>query len=169
MSTRKLGRDGPSVSAIGLGCMGMSVNYGPKQDDPNKVLARSLELGCTFWDTADIYGDNEELLSGILKDRRKEVFLCTKFAFTPNGVNGTPEYIREACDRSLKKLGIQTIDLYYMHRVDVNTPIEKSVQALAELVKEGKIKYIGLSECSAETLRRAHKVHPIAAVQMEYR
>ncbi|CAB5389746.1 unnamed protein product [Rhizophagus irregularis] len=129
----------------------------------------------TFWDTADMYGSgaNEILLSKVLKERRNEVFLCTKFAFSrgPNGeynISGKPEYVRQACENSLRRLGVNYIDLYYQHRVDPNTPIEDTVGALAELVKEGKIKYIGLSECSAESLRRAYKVHPIAAVQMEY-
>eukprot|EP01114_Cavostelium_apophysatum_P009817 TRINITY_DN230_c0_g1_i1.p1 TRINITY_DN230_c0_g1~~TRINITY_DN230_c0_g1_i1.p1 ORF type:complete len:346 (+),score=74.31 TRINITY_DN230_c0_g1_i1:56-1039(+) len=168
LPTRALGKNGPQVSAIGLGCMGMSAFYGAKQDDPNKVLAHSLEIGCNFWDTADIYMDNEELLSSILKERRNEVFLCTKFGFTQNGPSGTPEYVRSACEKSLKRLGVQTIDLYYMHRMDPKTPIEDTIRAMAELVKEGKVKHLGLSECSAETLRRAHKVHPIAAVQIEY-
>ncbi|RIA84188.1 aldo/keto reductase [Glomus cerebriforme] len=154
----------------------MSDYYGPANEQENiNVLNRSIELGCTFWDTADIYGvgANEILLSKVLKERRNEVFLCTKFAFSrgPNGefnISGKPEYVRQACENSLKRLGIDYIDLYYQHRVDPNTPIEDTVSALAELVKEGKVKYIGLSECSAETLRRAYKVHPIAAVQMEY-
>ncbi|PKK75141.1 putative oxidoreductase, partial [Rhizophagus irregularis] len=157
--------------------MGMSAYYGSFDEQENiKLLNRSIELGCTFWDTADIYGlgDNEFLLSKVLKERRNEVFLCTKFGIVrgPNGefkgISGTPEYIRQACESSLKRLGVDCIDLYYQHRVDPNTPIEVTVGTLAELVKEGKIKYIGLSECSAETLRRAYKVHPIAAVQMEY-
>eukprot|EP01114_Cavostelium_apophysatum_P014074 TRINITY_DN3553_c0_g1_i1.p1 TRINITY_DN3553_c0_g1~~TRINITY_DN3553_c0_g1_i1.p1 ORF type:complete len:324 (+),score=48.87 TRINITY_DN3553_c0_g1_i1:89-1060(+) len=166
LPTRSLGRNGPQVAAIGLGCMGLSAFYMDRQDDPNKVLARSL--GCNFWDTADIYADNEDLLSQILKERRNEVFLCTKFANTPNGPNGKPEYVRSACEKSLKRLGVQTIDLYYMHRMDPTTPVEDTVRTMAELVKEGKVRYLGLSECSAETLRRAHKVHPISAVQIEY-
>ncbi|CAB5358952.1 unnamed protein product [Rhizophagus irregularis] len=162
--------------AIGLGCMGMSDAYGAADEQENiKVLNRAIDIGSTFWDTADLYGSgaNEILLSKVLKERRNEVFLCTKFAFSlgPNGeisILGKPEYVRQACENSLKRLGVDYIDLYYQHRVDPNTPIEDTVGALAELVKEGKIKYIGLSECSAETLRRAYKVHPIAAIQMEY-
>ncbi|CAB4440585.1 unnamed protein product [Rhizophagus irregularis] len=177
MSLRELGKTGVKIPSIGLGCMGMSAYYGSFDEQENiKLLNRSIELGCTFWDTADIYGlgDNEILLSKVLKERRNEVFLCTKFGIVrgPNGefkgISGTPEYIRQACESSLKRLGVDCIDLYYQHRVDPNTPIEVTVGTLAELVKEGKIKYIGLSECSAATLRRAYKVHPIAAVQMEY-
>ncbi|CAB4477889.1 unnamed protein product [Rhizophagus irregularis] len=173
---RELGKTGVKIPAIGLGCMGMSEFYGSADEEENiKVLNRSIDMGCTFWDTADVYGSgaNEILLSKVLKERRNEVFLCTKFAFFrgPNGefnVSGKPEYVRQACENSLKRLGVDYIDLYYQHRVDSNTPIEDTVGALAELVKEGKVKYIGLSECSAKTLRRAYKVHPIAAVQMEY-
>ncbi|PKB97102.1 aldo/keto reductase [Rhizophagus irregularis] len=176
MLLRELGKTGVKISAIGLGCMGMSTS-GPSDEKENiKVLNQSIELGSNFWDTSDIYGAgaNEILLSKVLKDRRNDVFLCTKFGIVrgPNGefkgVSGKPEYVRQACDNSLKRLGVDYIDLYYLHRMDFDTPIEDTVGALAELVKEGKIKYIGLSECSAETLRRAHKVHPIAAVQMEY-
>ncbi|GBC00915.1 hypothetical protein RclHR1_00400029 [Rhizophagus clarus] len=175
MSLRELGKTGVKIPAIGLGCMGMNIAYGSADEQESiNVLNRSIELGCNFWDTADMYGDNEILLSKVLKERRNEVFLCTKFGFVRGpdgqvkGISGTPEYVRQACETSLKRLGIDCIDLYYQHRVDPNTPIEDTVGALAELVKEGKVKYIGLSECSAETLRRAHKVHPIAAVQMEY-
>ncbi|PKC67533.1 aldo/keto reductase [Rhizophagus irregularis] len=176
MLLRELGKTGVKISAIGLGCMGMST-FGPSDEKENiKVLNRSIELGSNFWDTSDMYGmgANEILLSKVLKDRRNEVFLCTKFGIVrgPNGefkgVSGKPEYVRQACENSLKRLGVDYIDLYYLHRMDPDTPIEDTVGALAELVKEGKIKYIGLSECSAETLRRACKVHPIAAVQMEY-
>ncbi|CAB5372622.1 unnamed protein product [Rhizophagus irregularis] len=173
---RELGKTGVKIPAIGLGCMGMSDFYGSVNEQENiEVLNRAIDIGCTFWDTADMYGSgaNEILLSKVLKERRNEVFLCTKFAFSkgPNGeykISGKPEYVRQACDNSLKRLGVDYIDLYYQHRVDPDTPIEDTVGALAELVKEGKIKYIGLSECSAESLRRAYKVHPIAAVQMEY-
>ncbi|CAI2170401.1 2163_t:CDS:2 [Funneliformis geosporum] len=151
----------------------MSKFYGASDEQENiNVLNRAIELGCNFLDTADVYGDNEIILSKFLKERRNEVFLCTKFGFiqdpTTFSIIGTPEYVHQACENSLKRLGIDCIDLYYQHRVDPNTPIEDTVGALAELVKKGKIKYIGLSECSVETLRRAHKVHPIAAVQFEY-
>ncbi|POG74811.1 aldo/keto reductase [Rhizophagus irregularis DAOM 181602=DAOM 197198] len=177
MSLRELGKTGVKISAIGLGCMGMSEFYGSADEQENiNVLNRAIELGSTFWDTSDIYGNgaNEILLSKVLKDKRDKVFLCTKFGSLRNsngaflGVSGKPEYVRQACEKSLKRLGVDYIDLYYQHRMDPNTPIEDTVGALAELVKEGKVKYIGLSECSAETLRRAHKVHPIAAIQMEY-
>ncbi|RIA99726.1 aldo/keto reductase [Glomus cerebriforme] len=177
MSLRELDKTGVKIPAIGLGCMGMSFAYGSSDEQENlNVLNRAIELGCTFWDTSDLYGfgANEILLSKVLKERRNEVFLCTKFGFSRKAtgesmsINGTPEYVRQACENSLKRLGVDCIDLYYQHRVDPNTPIEDTVGALAELVKEGKVKYIGLSECSAETLRRAYKVHPIAAVQIEY-
>ncbi|CAB4440580.1 unnamed protein product [Rhizophagus irregularis] len=177
MSLRELGKTGVKISAIGLGCMGMSDFYGSGDEQGNiNVLNRAIDLGSTFWDTSDIYGNgaNEILLSKVLKDKRDKVFLCTKFGTLRDsngafiGVSGKPEYVRQACERSLKRLGVDYIDLYYQHRMDPNTPIEDTVGALAELVKEGKVKYIGLSECSAETLRRAHKVHPIAAIQMEY-
>jgi aryl-alcohol dehydrogenase-like predicted oxidoreductase len=157
--------------------MGMSEFYGPTDDAENiKVLKRSIELGSIFWDTADMYGSgkNEELLAKVLQTDRDKVFLCTKFGNVrgPNGeflgVNGKPEYVREACEKSLKRLGVSHIDLYYQHRVDKQVPIEDTVRAMAELVKEGKVKYLGLSECSAATLRRAYAVHPIAAIQMEY-
>ncbi|KAJ3050657.1 hypothetical protein HK097_008338 [Rhizophlyctis rosea] len=174
---RKLGRNGPTVPALGLGCMGMSEFYGPGDEEENlAVLNKAIDLGCTFWDTADMYGSgaNEELLAKVLKTRRNEVFLCTKFGNVRGpggsflGVSGTPEYVRQCCDASLKRLGVSQIDLYYQHRVDTKTPIEETVKAMAELVKEGKVKYLGLSECSANTLRKAHAVHPIAAVQVEY-
>ncbi|EXX71731.1 aldo/keto reductase [Rhizophagus irregularis DAOM 181602=DAOM 197198] len=177
MSLRELGKTGVKISAIGLGCMGMSDFYGSADEQGNiNVLNRAIDLGSTFWDTSDIYGNgaNEILLSKVLKDKRDKVFLCTKFGTLRDsngafiGVSGKPEYVRQACERSLKRLGVDYIDLYYQHRMDPNTPIEDTVGALAELVKEGKVKYIGLSECSAETLRRAHKVHLIAAIQMEY-
>ncbi|CAB4487709.1 unnamed protein product [Rhizophagus irregularis] len=153
---RELGKTGVKISVIGLGCMGMSEFYGSSDEQENiKVLNRALELGCNFWDTSDAYrcGANEILISKILKDR-------------VSNVSGKPEYARQACENSLKRLEIDCIDLYYQHRVDPETPIEDTVGALAELVKEGKIKYIGLSECFAATLRRAHKIHPISAVQV---
>ncbi|KAI8824128.1 putative oxidoreductase [Fimicolochytrium jonesii] len=171
-----LGKNGPSINPLGLGCMGMSAFYG-KADSKGSIdtLNKAIELGCTFWDSADVYGQNEELLGQYFKDtgNRDKVFLCTKFGFDIHDKkdgkpNGKPEYIKTACASSLKRLGVDHIDLYYMHRMDPNTPIEDTMKALAELVKQGKIKHIGLSECSAETLRRAHAVHPIAAVQVEY-
>ncbi|RIB26079.1 Aldo-keto reductase [Gigaspora rosea] len=174
---RELGKTGVKIPTIGLGCMGMSEFYGSSNEEENlKVLNRSIDIKCTFWDTADMYGSgkNEILLSKVLKDRRNEVFLCTKFGNVRGengeflGVNGTPEYVHEACEKSLQRLGVDCIDLYYQHRVDKNVPIEDTVRAMAELVKQGKVKYLGLSECSANTLRRAYKIHPIAAVQMEY-
>ncbi|CAI2174069.1 15372_t:CDS:2 [Funneliformis geosporum] len=159
LPTRVLGKTGVNIPTIGLGCMGMSEFYGQADEKESiKVLNKSIELGSVFWDTADIYGkgDNEVLLSKVLKERRNEVFLCTKFGFVrgPNGefmgVKGDREHVRQACEKSLKRLGIDYIDLYYQHRVDSQTPIEETVAAMADLVKEGKVKYIGLSECSIE-------------------
>lgn len=177
MNTRKLGKTGPAVSAIGLGCMGMSDFYGPSDESTNlSVLNTALDIGINFLDTADAYGvgANECLLGKVLKSRRHEVVLATKFgqmrgsdgAFL--GVNGTPEYVRAACDASLQRLGVDHIDLYYQHRVDRNIAIEETVGAMAELVKAGKVRYLGLSEASANTIRRAAHVHPIAALQSEY-
>ncbi|KAL0073708.1 aldo/keto reductase [Phycomyces blakesleeanus] len=175
---RELGKTGVLVSSIGLGCMGMSEFYGPTNDEENiKTLERSIEIGSTFWDTADMYGidsHNERLLSHVLKTQRDKIFLATKFGhirtkdgeFT--GISGSPEHVREAFEKSQKRLGVDVIDLYYQHRVDPNTPIEDTVGAMAELVREGRVRFLGLSECSAATLRRAHKVHPIAAIQVEY-
>jgi aryl-alcohol dehydrogenase-like predicted oxidoreductase len=172
---RKLGK--LEVSAIGLGCMGMSDFYGPSEDKVSiEVLNRAIDVGVDFWDTADIYGlgANERLLAQVLRTRRNEVVLATKFgnmrgpdgAFL--GVNGRPDYVRSACDASLQRLGVEQIDLYYQHRVDRNVPIEETVGAMAELVRAGKVRHLGLSEASAATIRRAAKVHPIAALQTEY-
>ena len=177
MDHRSLGRSGLSVSAIGLGCMGMSEFYGPSDDEQSlATLAAALDLGINFFDTADMYGvgHNERLLGRFLKGRRDEVILATKFGNVrgPNGerlgISGTPDYVRSACDASLERLGIDTIDLYYQHRVDPKTPIEETVGAMKGLVEAGKVRFLGLSECSVATLRKAHAVHPISAVQIEY-
>ena len=177
MDHRSLGRSGLSVSAIGLGCMGMSEFYGPSDDEQSlATLAAALDLGINFFDTADMYGvgHNERLLGRFLKGRRDSVILATKFGNVrgPNGerlgISGTPDYVRSACDASLERLGIDTIDLYYQHRVDPNTPIEETVGAMKGLVEAGKVRFLGLSECSVATLRKAHAVHPITAVQIEY-
>jgi aryl-alcohol dehydrogenase-like predicted oxidoreductase len=178
MKKVKLGSQGAVVSRMGLGCMGMSEFYGERNDAESAVtILRALDLGINFLDTADVYGigDNEELVGKTIRSRRNEVFLATKFANVrtkenPNqwSISGKPEYVRAACDASLKRLGVDHIDLYYQHRVDPNTPIEDTVGAMAELVKAGKVKYLGLSEASPATIRRAHKVHPITALQTEY-
>ncbi|KAM0350640.1 hypothetical protein ACHAPU_003126 [Fusarium lateritium] len=178
LPTRPLGHNGPQVPRIGLGLMGISVFYGPAKPEAERMalLDNAHKLGETFWDTADMYGDSEELIGRWLDvnpAKRKDIFLATKFAnkmladgsFT---INSTPEYCKAACARSLERLGVDQIDLYYCHRLDQKTPIEKTVQAMKELKEEGKIKWLGLSEVSAESLRRAHKVHPISAVQVEY-
>jgi aryl-alcohol dehydrogenase-like predicted oxidoreductase len=181
MITRTLGPDGPEVSEIGLGCMGMSAFYGTTDEAESlRTIHRALELGCNFLDTSDMYGPhtNERLVGRAIKDRRDDVFLATKFGIkiepAPDGgapirsIDGRPEYVRAACDASLQRLGVEHIDLYYQHRVDPSTPIEETVGAMAELVTAGKVRHLGLSEASAQTIRRAHAVHPIAAVQSEY-
>jgi aryl-alcohol dehydrogenase-like predicted oxidoreductase len=176
MKTRKMGALGPAVSAIGLGCMGMSFAYG-ERDDPGSTatLERALDIGVNHFDTADLYGfgHNEELVGSVARRRRDEVFLATKFANRRDAdgrtyVDSSGAWAREACDASLRRLGVDTIDLYYLHRRDPATPIEETVGALASLVEAGKVRHIGLSEISAATLRAAHAVHPVTAIQMEY-
>ncbi|RLJ33036.1 aryl-alcohol dehydrogenase-like predicted oxidoreductase [Chryseobacterium sp. 7] len=183
MKFKKLGNTEEQLSAIGLGCMGMSFAYGPADEQESiNTLHRALDLGVNFWDTADMYanGENEKLISKVLVPNRDKIFIATKFGFrfkdgkaSHSGAPGTyfdgsPEWIRQAVDLSLQRLKIDTIDLYYAHRVDPNVPVEETVGAMAELVKAGKVKYIGLSEASAESIRKANKIHPIAALQSEY-
>jgi aryl-alcohol dehydrogenase-like predicted oxidoreductase len=177
METRKLGRQGLEVSALGLGCMGMSEFYGPRDERESvATIHRAIELGTTFLDTADMYGPftNERLVGNAIRDRRDRVVLATKFGNVRGeggaflGVNGKPEYVRRACDASLTRLGVDHIDLYYQHRVDKSVPIEETVGAMADLVRQGKVRFLGLSEAGPETLRRASAVHPISALQTEY-
>ncbi|GKT45222.1 aldo-keto reductase yakc [NADP(+)] [Colletotrichum spaethianum] len=182
LPVRRLGKTGPEITALGLGLMGLSIAYGDGGSDEERLafLDHAWEIGATNWDTSDLYGDNEDLLGKWFKlhpERRADIFLASKFALRGEvkddgsfgfRVDSSPEYCREACERSLKRLGVESIDLYYVHRLDEKTPIEKTIEEMVKLKNEGKIKYLGISECSSASLRRAHAVHPISAVQVEY-
>ena len=175
METRTLGTQGLSVSALGLGCMGMSSAYENRDEsEAVQTIHRAIELGITFFDTAEVYNDNEQLVGRAIRDCRDRVVIATKFGFKIDesekivGLDSSPENVRRVCDASLQRLGVDYIDLFYQHRVDKTVPIEKTVEAMAELVQQGKVRYIGLSEASSETIRRAHAVHPISALQSEY-
>ncbi|MBD2434891.1 MULTISPECIES: aldo/keto reductase [Fischerella] len=177
MKKRKLGNQGLIVSELGLGCMGMSEYYGSRDEkEAIATIHRSLDLGLNFIDTADAYGigHNEELIAKVIREHRQQVVLATKFGILRGKdgsiaeINGRPEYVRFACEASLRRLGVEEIDLYYQHRVDPNTPIEETVGAMAQLVQEGKVRFLGLSEAAAQTVRRAHAIHPITALQNEY-
>jgi len=175
MEQRRLGKDGPAVSAIGFGAMSLGIadvytSSAQTLEAAIGVIERALELGINFLDTADIYGDSELKVGAAIKNRRQDVVLATKFGFVPGGrgIDGSPKHVREACDLSLKRLGVDRIDLYYLHRVDPSVPVEETVGAMAKLVKQGKVGHLGLSEAAPDTIRRAHRVHPIAAVQNEY-
>ena len=178
MKMRRIGRDGPAVSAIGLGCMGMSEFYGPRDEAESIATIRhALDRGINLLDTADMYGPyiNEELVGRAIAGRREEAFVATKFGFVRDPadpdkrvIDGSPAHVRESCEGSLRRLGVETIDLYYLHRLDARVPIEETVGAMAELVAAGKVRHLGLSEVGASTLRRAHAVHPISALQSEY-
>jgi aryl-alcohol dehydrogenase-like predicted oxidoreductase len=178
MQQRRLGKNGPIVSALGLGCMGMSMGYGPSNDlESMNVIHQAIDWGVTFIDTADMYGwgHNEELIGKVIKSHRNQLILATKMGFAKKGddalnyyLDGSSAYIKKACDASLKRLNVETIDVYYLHRIDPKTPIEDSIAAMADLVKAGKVRYIGISEAKPSTIRRAAKIHPITAVQTEY-
>lgn len=177
MKMRTLGQQGLAVSALGLGCMGMSEFYGqPNEAESIATIHRALDCGINFLDTADMYGPftNEKLVGKAIRDRRDQVILATKFANVRGdngeflGVRGDPEYVRQACDASLQRLGVDHIDLYYQHRVDPGVPIEETIGAMADLVRAGKVRFLGMSEAAPETIRRAHQVHPISALQTEY-